>query len=1479
MPAISKIRLTNVIYEEGSKRYNDEVFMFDGHNGAILLENGGGKTVLIQTALQAIIPHTSLAGRKIKSTLLLENSPAHIAIEWIVNDQPRRYVVTAVTLFVTKNALDSLRYVYEYDASDHNSIEDIPFVRTGKDGKRVADRGEMQDYYAAMREKSFHAKTFASNKDYRSFLETQYHIIAEEWENIVKINSTEGGVEAFFDECKYTNQLFDRLLIPIVESSIAGHESELFVDMFEKQHSSFQQYKKLKETIEENKRIQDKLEGYVGKFAQLHQSMEVYHQTKQRAKGTWGHIASEKQQMHNQQEEILKKLESWKHAEKTCEIKKASHSIAVEQLHLQQLTKDYEEKHAQLIQIEEQLINYERNFYSLRLADYQQEKQISEQNLQSYRRELVVLEEEQSFQELNDQLDQAKSALLGCILEQMEQIDSQIRELTFERNPIARQLEQYVQDLNHLLQQETDRQSTASSIEGRITTRSNDMQQIEKQLLGNPEQELIQEEFPRWNMRIQFLDEEGIRLQQEINQLEWQQQQAQSDMKVSERQKAAKEQEQGRLDTKFELIGQQQAQLIEKLAKVRPQWANLDNIYEHERTIDSRLTETIEKLSKDRNQLLHQERLAFRFVDDHGNQDVFFGDAYVSDQLHAWKQQFDFVRTGIEYIQSLEEATEDFQRIANYPLWGLTLITTNRTKLRLQERVAKVSDRLQYPIQIISTEEATDIYKDESNRSWITPSHWIGSQRRKYFQAWQEKVAEAAKNRRQLREEKEQEMKMWETALTAFQQYIVQYPYEEIKQLKEEQSNLQSEIEQCTRNIQKQQQQIDHMTDKRNQLGINIKEFEAEKQGLERKVEKARDYLRYKQEVDDDQRILQQEKNQLSLLKRDIQRKQRYIKDCEEQIKELDNRIRDLKLQSKMEKDDPSYQAIKDMTPQYTGEHRQTIQNRIYNTELRVRQIHISYSEWKTKIDHAEKTINKITADIDSLQRERKELSLDEERQFPPDGKQLMDNLWQKIDDLKLQIDVFEKTKDAAFSAKGKQEIQWKAKMVSFEQRYPQTTIITFTIPLEDVSRQLQQEQLALEEQSKYLEQEQKRCKHELNDIVEAERILYGFVEAHHFNAPDVEAMKMGVDEIRDFTYNRQRFVTEITDALKKAQIIVQNEQQKVEGGKQSFIQFCQTISDIKMRQMAVTGIEHKKTYDDLVQFKRNMMVTVERATNYANEHIRKKDAELQAFINQIHTHLQTITEELRQIPKKTKVRIEDDWKMIYHFQIPEWDEQDGQSRIRNHIEWILQQLDSDRYLNQTGTDFDNEKVRKDIETWLQTKQLLHVVMNNEGMKVSCRKVTNDNKVSKKLFSWEQSNIWSGGEKWSKNMTLFLGILNYVAEKKQHIQPNMKRHRSVILDNPFGKASSDHVLNPVFFVAEQLGFQIIALTAHTEGKFLQDHFPVLYSCRLREAADPTKQIMTKEKWLHYAYFQDHEPKSLDRLGETEQIDMFSILTS
>jgi len=35
-------------------------------------------------------------------------------------------------------------------------------------------------------------------------------------------------------------------------------------------------------------------------------------------------------------------------------------------------------------------------------------------------------------------------------------------------------------------------------------------------------------------------------------------------------------------------------------------------------------------------------------------------------------------------------------------------------------------------------------------------------------------------------------------------------------------------------------------------------------------------------------------------------------------------------------------------------------------------------------------------------------------------------------------------------------------------------------------------------------------------------------------------------------------------------------------------------------------------------------------------------------------------------------------------------------------------------------------------------------------------------------------------------------------------------------------------------------------------------------------------VMTKEQWLHRAYFQDHDPVVIERLGQTEQLSLFDM---
>ncbi|MFS0861128.1 hypothetical protein [Fredinandcohnia sp. 179-A 10B2 NHS] len=1469
MPSISKIRLTNVVYEEGNKRYNDELFLFDGHNGAILLENGGGKTVLIQTALQAILPHVDLADRKIKNTLTLENAPAHIAIEWIMSDQPRRYVVTAVSLFTTKHGLDSLRYVYEYDPLDHNGIEGIPFVKEGKDGKRTAERGEMQDYYSNMRERSFLARTFNTIKDYKAFIEEQYHIISSEWESVVKINSSEGGVEAFFDDCKSTNQLFDRLLIPTVEDSIVGHDSSIFADMFEQQHTSFKNYKKLKETIEENKQIQIQLEQYVETFEKLHNSELKYIQSKQLAKGLWNETLSQKYKIKDEQNDLYNKLEEWNKSNDKHEIKAASYDILVEETTYNELDTEYKKVLGEKVQKEDELKHHQAEYYSLKVAELKQEKTEHEDSLNQINVELAQLDRNEELINYEDQHEEAKRALLGYFLEEMEKLADLKQTLSYELNPIILQVEKLEAKSNEFENNIKLLEKTLSDSNGLIKNRLKDMQKLKQILLANPEQEDIKSELAKWQQRSQFLDDEIIRLVQEEKQLI-------ADIREAEVRKEAYQSEHLEVNAREQSVASHLSAIekaekivINSLTSVRPQWESIESLYLKQDSIDSRITDEIEKLQRERNSLLLRERIALRYVDDYGNQEVFFGDPYIEEQLSSWKNQVDYLVTGVEYFQSLD--TADQEKLRDYFLWPLTLITTGKAKQQLIQKINHVSDRIQFPITVLSTEEVVGL-KDDVNENWIVPSHWKDNIDLKVFNDWKEQIESKAQSITKKRIDKENESKRWESARLEFTNFLNQYPYGEYVALKEELVKLKNLVEELSLKVSSERSKVESLNAKVSVNKSTIESHRSEKQGLDSKIERGYEYIQYFKEVEEARRKEISVRDSLGLAVKEKEKVQKLLSATLEDKNSLESRLKDIDSKVAFLNEEDDYQDLKALTPLFTGKSKKVIKDQIYDLELKIRQINVSQGELLARREGITRALSTLDQRIAEFVNEHS--NIDENRNFPIDGKQLLKNIWIKLKSLKNETDSITNELHTKNSSREKQKGKWELKIEQYKERFDNIDIIQFSMDISEIAKEIDSEKNILIERKEYIDQEIKRLDREIRNIEEAEHGLDRFVEGHHFTAPDIVAIPLKSEELMEYIYNRKKVVSSITDALTNHKELVENEKKKVEISKRRFREFClNRISDIKLQNMAINGVETKQSYQDIIEFKKNMMIRIDNISKYANEHIRKSDEDLQLFINQIHSHLQTLVEELRQIPKKTKVKVGDDWKQIFTFSIPEWEEEVGKTRIRDYIEWILQQLESDRFLNQDGIQ-DDGKIRKEVEMWLQSKQLIQQVMNNEVMKVSCRKVTNDNKVTTRSYSWEQSNVWSGGEKWSKNMTLFLGILNYVAEKKQHIQPNMKRHRSVILDNPFGKASSDHVLSPVFFVAEQLGFQIIALTAHAEGKFLQDYFPVIYSCRLRASTDSNKKVMTKEKWLHHAYFQDHDPKTIDRLGETEQLVLF-----
>jgi|GEM_PF-541067 len=1473
MPSISKIRFAHVVYEGGNKRYNDETFILDGHNGAIVLENGGGKTVFIQTAVQAVLPHADLAGRKVKETYSLEQGPAHVAIEWILSEKPRRrYALTSVSLFQTSTGIDSYRYVYEYGENDAHGLSGLPFTQKVMDRARVADKGEIHDYYLGMAQRyPLQAQTFSRLKDYRAYLENNFHIISGEWEAIVKINSSEGGIEAFFDECKTTSQLFDRLLIPEVERSIEEFEPDSFARIFEEHREGFETYKKLKEQIAENNSIAARLSGYVELFRSMDLQQKKYDESRGKAKAYWllstaqqKELVGDKQQLHLREQELKNAREAWlrtNEAMKWALNKQQLDTMYTSLHHIQEERDDAADRKQQA----------EQQYYSLQYAQVRKNAQGTQAKINGLVAQLSSLDTSEDEKQL-EQDWHTNGALLkyGYELE-LQHLNHVLGE---QKNTLQNQLNH----MESLKQRAAEARKEAGVLgeqlaaqEAEKRLKREQISQIAREILSNPQLENVEQQIPVWIQEEQSQEHQRINILQELKQLEEQRKELEQRRKDGSKELSSREQLLIRIEEQEVQLNTAYEEVRLALSGLRKDWAQLQSVYEKQTSIRDRLDDSILRLKQDKEKQLLMERISWRYVDDHGEQEPFFADPVIYRLCHQWQAQFSLLKLGTQYVQEIRGETP-IEWADDDHLWAVTLITTEHEKEGLIRKLAAMKGEHSFPVRVWSTQEAlarirgNGVEVSGSYSDWIIPPHWLNNEQPESFASWKSLLYEEAREAQQKREHTEAQITTWEHVRGQLTNFLERYPLHMQQELEQQRLREQGAIVKLGSELDRTDYELNVNRETQDKRKKTIEHLNASILRLGQSLQAARRYQIIAGEVSK----LEQEMKKLKDSRTWLQAKQLRL-ESELKLAEADGdkckaSIQEIASAVQLFEQQEVYQEIKHYTAKATEESLFTLREIRKTLHLRRNQIAVERTMLEQQLQEYKSRAQEYAQQMKMLKKEHSGLIEDLLVPIQPEEKKSV--LWQDkvtAEERLYRLNTEFKQIEQTFA---REEGALENMRKQYEERFGVAKPEAFHEPLALVQERLAMEIEQLAEHEKQLGNQVAFITKQLDDMEAVMSLWNRHMMLHALEDVNLMASDLTMEEQSEYVYHRRTYANDCVQELIRDHRNLQTEQDKVKKGRQSMNDFVRTkVKDIKLQQMTLQGIESKGTFSEVVEFQQAMNQRIQMAVHIWEQTLQTHDKELQQFIHHIHTHVKLIVQELREIPKKTRVRTEDWWRDIFSFSIPDWDDRDGKERIRQHIDWIVQQLERlTRQDSQVGNSQGSNEIRRNLEKWLDTRQLLQVVLSGEVMKVSCRKVGNDQSLSKATYSWEQSNRWSGGEKWSKNMTLFLGLLNYVAEKKQHIQSQMKRHRAVILDNPFGKASSDHVLHPVFFVAEQLGFQIIALTAHVEGKFLQDYFPIVYSCRLRTSTNGTKQIIEPSQRISSAYFQDYEPEVLERLG-------------
>ncbi|OHW63371.1 hypothetical protein EUAN_02350 [Andreesenia angusta] len=1477
MPSISKIRFSNVIYENGQKRYNDEIFRFDGHNGVVILENGGGKTVAIQVAIQAVLPHQSLAERKIRDTLMLENTTSHIAVEWIISDKPRRYALTSVNLFIDKSGVNSLKYAYEYGEGDEGSIENLPFVKESESGrKRPATKEEMGEYYQDMVKRKMNAHSFITIKEYQSYLEENFKIISSEWRKIVTINGTEGGVEAFFDSCKTTGQLVDNLLIPTVEDAILGEGAKGFADTFEKQRGHFKKYRLLRDRIEESQKVEKRIGVYVDSYRDYDQANSRTKLLKSDVKALYKFALEEEEKNGGEIEKSEALKESLKLEELELERERASCRLGVLKENMDSLKQSCRESEALKNQKEGELDLKQIRHDQLNVSKYRRYIRLEEEKLESLRSQIEKLNQDRETESIRAELEENGMAIRGYFLDMEDQLKRDI-ELSRKRiEELESKLEKYRKELEISESSRQEMASERSKLQGAVDEIEKNMHTMAGDILFKPDKESVEDFIPEWKGKLTSLESEMFESEsyaRKLNEEKSEQEEQLEKYRLEARFLADQESE---LSGELKVQSEAHERLLRRVKEFRTSWFNMESLYLKQESVAAQLLNRSERLREEKESLLLQERIASRWEDDYSESDYYTADPSIEVWISSWKRQFNYIESGSEYVHraSLSLGKSEVELYEAYPRWASTIVVGELELERLSEKIRERSDEISQPVFVLTELEARNWIDGRSvcsEKNVFYPNCWRDNIAAEKFEDWKRKVSFKASESRNLRKSKERELGLAEELSRDVMKFFENYPYKENLELRNQLEKIQDSRDSKASAIEESQSRLKGIDEKVARIRERSSEIVQEKSMIEGKLQKAIEYVKKKKEKKEKEFEMLRIGKEIDQLAERERASKENIEYCKDKAESLRNGLNEMETAVAVLRGKELYRETSGYSPKSTEMAIETLESERKTIKAALEDKQRDRSSLEESEREALSVLERLKADLLNFQKQMN-YELEEEVEFPPYGEDELARIIDELNKLRSECENLTKAYLEVKSEKEKAENTYELRLKDFYKEFKE--VVEFEIPLEQAEERIEEDARELAKKVAYNLNWLSELYRQRKDIENAVNEIKNKNYKCQYLTEEIEEVEIKEDLRNEFPYNRQKVLKSAIGAVEESTQIMEKKLYQLELEKQKFVEFCnENILDVKFKDRALSGIRKKDSLLEVLDWQSKMEHIIKRAIELAENDIRDHDREVQQFIGHLYLHLETVAKEIRQIPRNTRVKVEDSWKDIFTINVPEWNEKETKEELSRYIDWMMKQLEGEGFKDENGYEIE-EKVRKSIEVWLQSKQLLEIALRSNPIKVKCRKVTNDKKISSLPYSWETSNSWSGGEKWSKNMTLFLGILNYLAEKKAG--PSRGPSRTVVVDNPFGKASSDHILDPVFFIAKQLGFQIIAFTAHAEGKYIRSYFPIVYSCRLRDAESGDTQIMTKEQEIRSAFFIDKDPLTMTRLGQVEQTEIFDL---
>ncbi|MCK8826588.1 hypothetical protein MWH25_02335 [Natroniella acetigena] len=1461
MPKLSRIRISGNKYDGFQKRHKDSIFELGakakGDHTLFTLQNGSGKGVMLQLISQIMLPGTSWGrnnGNKVEGMFYDRHNnfkpyTFHVALEWNLDYSSDKRLLIAICVSAHmlnesegKVGLKYFLYTHEYSRDSKFSLINMPLHLKSDD--RVLSYDELESLIDDKQHIfTKYSKTAVSNlnSDYYQYL-ASHGIYRSEWEIMKTINRSEGGLERYFSQAKDNQALFDKLIIPAVSESINSDSGTSLLNMFV-----------------ENIKIAESLPELISRSADINQLLKMVEPLLSDSKRG---VKLDKitDMIRERGNNCLRALESRKtylqNELQDTQQNKEEVAAKIEELEFEQWNLKYAVKLRKLKELEKKQTEFEEKIATLEteLAQLQGEKK----KLRLNRHYLSWQRQKREYQRLKKRIERLESATDLTNLQ--EQIALQKDRIKDEWPKLKRKLEESSQTacsyLNHLdfEQQRLYREEEELKVELKKNERIIDSYQAEKKKLDswrenlkerfNPLQlmtpdyllEQLSEQLEKKEDKLEDMTSKREALNLKIEEEREEQEQLKIELARQEKDYQSLEEDYQQQKAQEEVLFTELVKLLEldKFKEVYSQEWLRSNRSKVERLLTEK-EDKLEELTKE----VHKLELALVLNEEDywiANHDqkklyqkisqldikVYYGSDFLinfcDDQAELW-DDYPLLSYGLilmyeaDWKKVKRNLTQEDLFRAPVPIFINHQLEENKGAASFKLLHGQEEELIKTPQKYQEWYSQLDIRKREIEKTLLTLQQKIKNIRRVIYNAEQLLQQESAAAIKEKLTAVVEEIENLEQQIKNREQ--------KIKELKGEDASLEEELarkESRIKRLKEDHREIKNFAEKIEQLKsqeTKIAETEERIVGLEEKMTTTTSKLRQNNQIKP--RVENKYQNWLDNL-------ELFIVELQELVPKLEfNEQRTTKQQS----NSPQLYDYCDSALYANYRELLDLEKREEEKNVEIKFLRKDRKKAKEQILKLEKKMEELAADwrdysFAIINREELEIKLEE--------------LKEQLEELGGKIKKFTKKNDVLKGKIDSKKEQLNELRAEIKQLFQRSVRPWLELNLKEKDQEIN---AALEEDKKYLE----KISEMINDYHERISNLNALISKLDFYQLDSQKGKIRGQIKEEVRANPEELVA---DWIKDYQENQQQLKTLKEETEDNFYQFKGDVNRLIENDILRTKIQegiidnfrsenYNFNHEILLTFQdflHNELNTLDENKNEAEE-AREQWAERSAM------HIMRIINSLQEMINNMVYHNQQD----YAFPLVRLRRTDLLPKEKEEI-----MIELKEYFIELIEKFKRKNINVERLSLAQLKKyigdaaLFSRILRGRYPVLQVYKMTERNEflyASPKdhyYADWEaviqgKGDIaeGSGGQSLSINAFMMMMLLNY---KKQRL------HRDnpwtvLLLDNPFGKASAAHVLDPVFEIANKLNFQIIAFAAPEIIKTeISERFPTFWALEI-----------------------------------------------